>query len=782
MKLSNHNRLKNLSYIFVRNVFLLTNLVIAFVVVLLFIFDDTQASIFLGLILVINISLGLTQDIRAWLALESLELLTAPRIIRIKNDSIEESILIEAIHKGDLLKLMTGDQVPCDGILLHTQTLELNEGLMTGESASLPRGDGDHVLAGSIITAGFGTMRTETIFHESRIARMTAGIKNYAVNQSPLQKSVDKAIQYSGYVLILLIIFVIGRGFLMATPDLVIIRNIGALASMVVPQGLTFAITLLFAYGAAQLYQKNVLLQEVNATEKLGRIRNLCMDKTGTLSENQLVVESVQFPQGVPPETAQEYVTAYLSGLGNATETVIAIQQYLDQTFSGKIIEALPFSSWRKYGAVHFEREDGHQDTVVAGAIEYLLPSLTEESDRAWLQDLLITERYQAKRMLCFARTQEKSIPHDIAQSKLSLLAVFIFHHQLRPGIHETIDFFQQRGVHIRIISGDSPQTVQAVAKEAGVRDCGHIIVGSDLEQWTVDDYRSQTKKYTIFARIVPEQKEKIIEALKIDGFTAMVGDGANDALAIKKADLGIAMFDGAPATRQLASIVLTNNSFAALPGGVELADSIIKNAEIFASIFFDMAFAGFFLFIGVSILGYPLPLTPLNITLINYFTVGFPGLLVSYWTLRPSEKTTPSETTHLLVKILPFVISSALLQALAMSAVFMASEAALKTTASNFLVVLTAITTGFIFFLFTPAVYRGTLLASQIKALWALAVFECAFLILMLQIPFCLRFFEIDLPMLSPHTFLPFIGVIILYTLSQYILTRRFSQQKSAG
>jgi cation-transporting ATPase E len=778
MNTSTHNKLKSLSYIFARNVFLLTNWIIAAVVALLFVFGDTQAGIFLGFILFINITLGLAQDIRAWLALENLELLTAPRIIRIASDGKEESVLTEEIKKGDLLKLTTGDQVPCDGILTQTQTLELNEGLITGESASLPRNTNDHILAGSIITAGNGTLRTETVFYESRIARMTEGIRNYSANQSPIQKSVDKVIQYSGYVLIGMIGFVVIRGLLTNTSDIIIVKNIGALASMIVPQGLAFAITLLFAYGAAHLYQRNVLLQEVNATEKLGRIRNLCMDKTGTLSENKLVVENITLPLGMTQEEARDLVSAYLTGLGDATETITAIRHYLKQTFSGKILETLPFSSWRRYGAVRLERTNGHQTVVIAGATNRLLPLLSQETERVWLQNLLETEAQQGKRLLCFARAQTNTILQDVSQAKLSVVAVLIFHHKLRPGIQKAIDFFQQRDVRIRIISGDGSETVQAVAKASGVQNCDRVIIGSALEHWTPDDYKRKAKNYTIFARIVPEQKEKIIEALKSDGFTAMVGDGANDALAIKKADLGIAMFEGAPATRQLASIVLTNNSFSALPGGVELADSIIKNAEIFASIFFDMAIAGFFLFIMVSMLGYPLPITPLNITLINYFTVGFPGLLVSYWTIRPAEKVAGAKTTHFLQRILPFVVSSALLQAFAMAAIFMMSSETLKEAPSNFPVVLTAITTGFIFFLFVPGVYRGKLLKSQIKALWALTLFQCVFLVFILQIPFFLRFFEITLYRVSLQTVMLFLISIVIYTLLQYLLTRQFSQK----
>lgn len=775
MQSSTHRKIQNFSYIVVRNVLPLTNWVIAAVVGMLFFFQDTQAGIFLGAVLCINITLGLAQDIRAWIALENLELLMAPRITRLSLDNTETSILTEEIQKGDLLKIKTGDQIPCDGTLIETKTFEVNEGLITGESSSLPKPVGSLVLAGSIVTAGTALLRAETVFHESRIARMTEGIKSYAINQSPIQESVGEVIRYSGYILVLMILFVIGRGLLMHTPQLIVVKNIGALASMIVPQGLSFAITLLFAYGAAHLYRKHILLQEVNATEKLGRIHNLCMDKTGTLSENRLVVEEMLLAKGIDLNDAQNAITAYVSGLGDATESVTAIGQFLSHTFIGTIRGAIPFSSWRQYGAVRFEDTEGSQPVVVAGALDRILPHLAQDSDRLWLQHILSSDTYKSKRLLCFAINKHSELPLDLEHTSLSLVAVFVFHHQMRPGVREAIDFFQQRGVHIRIISGDHPETVRAVALEAGVKNCDRSMTGSDMDHWSSDEKELERRiqDTTIFARIVPEQKELIIEILKRDGFTAMVGDGANDALAIKKADLGIAMFEGAPATRQLASIVLTHNSFTDLPKGVELADSIIKNAEIFAAIFFDMAFAGFFFFITISSLGYPFPLTPLNITLINYFTVGLPGLLVSYWTIRPSEKTAPASTKKLLRSVLPFVIGSALLQSFAMSAVFTLQPETTSNIPSNFLVVLTAIITGFVFFLLSPLVYRHTILPEHTKALQLLTIFEGILFIALLQIPFCLRFFEIDPSEVSLDTIIPFLGIIGIYMLLQYAFSR---------
>lgn len=736
---------QDLSYIIRRNVLLLTNGVIAVVVVLLLVFGDVQAGIFLGVVLCVNMLLGLGQDLRAWYALKKLQLLTAPRVIRLLADGKEESVLTEDIEKGDTLKLKTGDEVPCDGILIRAQSLELSESLLTGEAASFARQSGARILGGSIVTAGTGIFETETVFRESRIARMTEGLKSYSVSESPIQKAVNQVIQYAGYLLIAAIIFVLVRGSFAHESQLTVVKNIGALASALVPQGLAFAMTLLFAYGAAHLYRRNVLLQEVNATEKLGRIKNLCMDKTGTLTENAPTVESVAVPPGVVAEDALAMTLTYIEGSGDVSQTMLALKKYSQgSALPGSIVAVRAFSSWRSYGALEWRQSTGETVVLVAGAPEFLSLHFSLAADREWFTRVEATAVNEGKRIFCLAQAHTDHLPDDMSTVGLRPLAVFTLSSQLRPGIIEAITFFQERGVHIRIISGDHPETVRTVATLAGVKHCDQLITGKEMTHWTDEDFLVRAKEYSLFARTLPEQKEKIIVALKRNGFTAMVGDGANDALAIKKADLGIAMFEGAPATRKLASVVLMNNSFTALPPGVELAESIIKNAEIFASLFFAASLTSLLLFLGVSGLGYPFPLTPLNVTLINYFTVGFPGILLSYWTIRPTVKMSRLNNEPFLRRVAPFVLLSALLQAVVLMMVFITSPEDMKLAPSNLWVVIASAFFGYLYFLFAPAVYRGTLLFSQRRDLLVLSIIEVFFCGVMLLTPFLQRFFEI--------------------------------------
>jgi len=775
-----HLKLHELGFIVFRNVFLFTNGIIGAVVVLLFIFGDRRAGLFLGIVSAVNIGLGLFQDMRAWIALQNLQLLTAPRVLRIRDDGSEELLLIEDVRKNDRIKLNVGDQVPCDSTLLEARSLEINEGLITGESNSVLRSAGDRVLAGSIVTSGSGVIRTETIFRESRIARMTDGVKKYSVSTSPMQESMNRVILLATYILVAVLVFVFLRGVMVREPLIRMVKNIGALTSMIMPTGVIFAATLFFAYGAAHLFRRQVLLQEVNATEKLGRIRNLCMDKTGTLTDTILTVEDACVPPAGNAERAKEYAAAYIKGTGDTSQTMRAVKASIACDYTGEIIGTLAFSSWRKYGAVCIKGSQGER-TVLMGAPDIFLPHVLDDVEKKWLQSFLDGHAREGKRIICVAYAHGKVMPHDLSGVSLAVAGIFVFRKNLREGIRATVDFFQERGVRIRIISGDHPDTVRVVAALAGVRDTDKVITGGELESWGEADFLERVKEYAIFARIKPEQKEKIIEGFQEDGFTAMVGDGANDALAIKKADLGIAMFDGAPATRQLASVVLMNNSFAALPGGVELADSIIRNLEIFASIFLNLSLAGFFLFVIVSILGYTYPLTPLNVTLINYFTIGLPGILISYWAIRPWGKVRPASVKPFLGRIMPFVVSSAVVQAAGVGVVFVLSPAYLKTAESNTLVILAYILFGFVFFICTPAVYRGSTTAMQKVQFLALGILEILLGWFVLKTPFLTDFFSVTPVRLSSRNVLELCSVFFVVMCAEYLLARRFVSARSA-
>lgn len=772
------SKIHDIFYIFLRNLLVLTNGILFGVVALLFVFGDTREAIFLGVITVINITLGTIHNIRAWKALQELQLLTSPHITRIGKNGVEESVLTETIQKGDTIKLKIGDQVPCDSTLTEAFNFEINKGLITGESDSIACKTGEQILAGSIVTSGSGITTIDTAFYESRIARMTGGIKEYLSNASPIQQSVDIISTYSTYALIATLIFVVTRGLLLHEPNLSIVLQAGTMASMLVPQGIAFTVTLFFAFGAANLFKKNVLLQEINATEKLGRIKNLCMDKTGTLTENILSVKEIMMLDGQTKKNALRLSAAYIEATGDSSQTIEAIKKFIGTDFVTEHTKSntpvLPFSSWRQYGAA--EVKDNDSTTIIfAGPPQIFLPYIKNKEEEEKFESLLLSHTDMSERVLCFMKSKSGTQLDNLTETDLSVVGVFIFYNVLREGIRDSIEFFQKRGVHIRIISGDNPETTRAVAFAAGIHDSEKVITGEEMKDWSTEDFKKKTNLYAIFAGVLPEQKKQIVEAFKKDGFTAMIGDGANDALAIKTADLGIAMLDGVPAVRQLASVVLTTNSFTALPGGVKLADNIIRYTEMFTSMFLNQTITGLFFFITVSLFNYDYPFTPFNLTLINYFTIGIPGILISYWIIWPRGDVAPADTRPFLKRVVPFATVSALFQTAGLTLLFGLFVKYFSIAVPNTLIVIAFSFISFFFFLFALKVYQGVIDKAQIVQIICLGIFELLLLYIIFHISIIMLFFNIAMTNITITNVLWILAILLPFCIAQYVTAKHF-------
>ncbi|HTE48749.1 MAG TPA: HAD-IC family P-type ATPase [Candidatus Paceibacterota bacterium] len=378
--------LPSLGPIIFRNVFLLVNVVIFSVVVLLFIFNSPQAALFLGIVFFLNTTIVIVEDIRARVLLEKLQMLTALRVLRINRDKTETSILAEEIIKGDLIKLKLGDQTPSEGILVSTDNLEISEALVTGESDSLSKREGEKIIAGAIVTSGSGVIEAEGLFKDSRLSMIAGEVKKYAASPSSIQRAINTVIKYSGYILVAVLLFVVARGIFSHASRLEIVTNSGALASTIVPQGLVVVITLLFAIGAASYGKRGVLFQEINATEKLGRIKNLCIDKTGTLTDNILVVEEMRIVENISEADAYAFTHSYILGSGDSSQTFLAIKKYLEENIKsgGKKVEitgALSFSSWRGYGAVEVQEGD-EAHTIFVGAPDIFISKISNPEEK----------------------------------------------------------------------------------------------------------------------------------------------------------------------------------------------------------------------------------------------------------------------------------------------------------------------------------------------------------------------------------------------------------------
>ena len=396
--------------IVLRNVFVLVNIVIGAVVVLLFIFGGKEAALFLGIVFFLNTIIAIIQDVHARVLLERLQMLTALKVTRLNKDGTQALVLAEEIAKGDLVQLKLGDQTPCDGKLISTDNLEISEALVTGESDSFSKKDGDEIMAGAVVTSGYGIMEAKGFFKDSRLSVIAEEVKKYAANPSSIQSAINTVIKYSGYILLVVLIYVVGRGMLLHLPELQIVTNVGALASTLIPQGLVVVITLLFAIGAASYARKDVLFQEINATEKLGRIKNLCIDKTGTLTDNMLVVDDIYLFGSLSDSDVRPLFNSYFDNSKDSSQTILAVKTYLKKNGRNdfkngniKTTGVFPFSSWRRYGAIEVVVENASQ-TIFAGAPDVFSSVVLNPEEKKWLQDITEENTKAGNRVLCITR------------------------------------------------------------------------------------------------------------------------------------------------------------------------------------------------------------------------------------------------------------------------------------------------------------------------------------------------------------------------------------------
>ena len=693
---------KNLRPVVIGNAVTLVNAIFLVASGLLLVFKEAREGLFLGSVLVLNVVIGIVQDLRAKVALEKLQILAAPRIIRAEPNGEKRRITLEQIKKDDILQIDIGDHVPADGLIVESGGIEANEALITGESNYIKKKTGDQILAGSIVMSGFGSMRVEALPQDSYLMRMTEKIKKYKPDPSPIQKNLNAFIKYMSYLLLFVIAYVVAHGI--QTNDAVVsmVRDIGALTGTLVPQGLVLSITVFFTYGAIRMLKDDVLMQEINATEKLGRIRNLCIDKTGTLTERKPVLEEVVVYNGCDSVAIGQMLAGYIFANRDTSEMATALRVRAAISFSGAVEASLPFSSERKYG-IAWLRFGGAPVAVVLGAPDILMRHFSSGDGNDILKEHVETYAAAAKRLILLATTAGLPAGSLLDGNSLRPEALFVLRDPLRPGTEKIIDFFQKRDVRIRVISGDGPRTVQAVALQAGMKYADMVATGPEMESWDDIEYEERVPAFHLFARVKPAQKEKIIKLLKKSGYTAMVGDGANDALAIKKADLGVAMFDGAEATRQIAQVVLMNNSFSALPKGVALAEAVILNIELVASVFLNKVVIGLVLFLALAIMGYTYPLSPSNMTVINYFTIWLP---MFYWTFFPIPSEGFNPKSRFMGKILLFSVVNGIIMALAATSVFVLEPVGARYAYSNFPVMISLIALGYWYFILAPLNY----------------------------------------------------------------------------
>lgn len=619
----------------------LSPIVIAILILasILLILNEPRDAWFISVVIVINTLLAVVQEIRAQRALKKLELMSAPHARRIKNDGSMEEVMFDALMVGDTIQLQLGDEVPADGEIITSAGLEADESILTGESGPIDKPQKSTVYAASAVIAGSATVRVTAVGPNTKVGTMTATLKRYVPHLTPLQKAISHAITRLTYGALILATLIFVVYFLSGENAVKIFKTITSAAVTVVPEGLLLASSLLLAFGSIRLAQAKVLPQKLAAIEAMALLNVLCVDKTGTLTSDIIAFDKFElFDKSLTNIAELAGIATKETSSGNATGNAIiaglpVIGQY-------KILQTLAFSSARKMSGVKVNYKN--QDySIILGAPEFLAKLAPLSSEQKQQVELLAK---QGKRVLLVATFDDTKVAlKDLAAASGKAVGLIVLSNELREGVEKTVGYLQKNSVSLRVISGDNPDTVQYVAYRAGIVNNHKVLTGAELEKIKDKDWDKTVADTIVFARVLPEQKERLIETFKRLGyFTGMVGDGVNDALALKKADLGVAMYAGAAATRRVADIVLLNNSFNSLPLGMRLGNRIMQAIEIIATLFFHKIIYGVVLLLSTLSLNILYPFEPRHITFMNIFLVTMPTLMWTLFSPRPRHRLSP--------------------------------------------------------------------------------------------------------------------------------------------
>jgi len=649
------------------NVFTLFNAIVGACFLVLLLLGRWQDALF-GLAAFGNAIIGCWQEFRAKAALDRLALLNAPRA-RVRRDAQDVEIAPAEVVRGDVLVLRAGDQVTADAVVLEHRALQIDESMLTGESDAVDKQDGDEALSGSIVVAGEGLARAVRVGADSYANRFAAEAKRFSLVASELRTSIDRVLKWVGWgigpigLLVLNAQIMVAGGWVTAwrtgTWTQAIVNTISALTAMI-PLGLVLMTSIAFAVGAARLASRQVLVNELPAVEGLARVDVICLDKTGTLTEGELAYRDLVLLD--PAAGAWQDALSWFGDAPDANATARCLREPYPVERPRDAAVYISFSSARKWSALSFA--DAGAETWVLGAPEMVLGDAATDTGTE-VGEAVTRLAAEGLRTLVLARsTDPYSTSAQAAESLptgLTPVAVITFSEKVRPDAAQTLAYFRAQGVGVRVISGDNPRTVAAIARQLGL-DAGE---GYDARRLPDDDVElgAVLDAHTVFGRVTPEQKKRMVLALQARGHTvAMTGDGVNDALAIKTADIGIAMNSGSPATKAVARLVLLDGQFSHLPDVVAEGRQVIANIERVSMLFLTKTVYATTLAVLFGVMVLEFPFLPRQLSITDGLTIGIPAFFLA---LMPN---TSRYVPGFLRRSLTFAIPAGLLIALALT------------------------------------------------------------------------------------------------------------------
>ena len=612
--------------------------------IVLFVIREPRDALF-GIVVVTNAAIGIVQELRAKRTLDRLELVTAPRARVVRNGKVE-TIQVEDIVRDDVVEIRPGDQLAVDGTVLKAGGLEIDESLLTGESDTVHKEPGDECLSGSFVAAGVGRYRATAVGGDAYAVRLALEAKRFTLVKSELRDGINWIIAGVSWAIPPVIALLVWGQMRADETFNEALRGAVAGAVGMIPQGLVLLTSLAFAVGVIRLGRRQVLVKELPAIEGLARVDTICFDKTGTLTEGKLVVQEVVELGETDPAPA---LAALAGAEPNPNATLAAIAASYQTPPGWTAGQGVPFSSARKWSGTSFA---GH-GTWVLGAPDVVMSgsgALTADAER----------RASGGRRVLVLATTDRSFPAEGLPEDLRAVALLMLGDRIRADAAQTLRYFAEQGVSAKVISGDHPTTVAAIAREAGVVSSHEVVDARSLPE----DPRALAdimERATVFGRVSPHQKRAMVGALQSRGHVvAMTGDGVNDVLALKDSDIGIAIGAGAPASRAVAQLVLIDGRFDTLPGVVGEGRRVISNIERVANLFVTKTVYAIALAVAIGVVALPFPFLPRHLTLVGAVTIGIPAFFLA---LAPSSRRARSGFVG---RVLKFAIPTGLAAAVA--------------------------------------------------------------------------------------------------------------------
>ena len=610
---------RTVASILVSNIITRFNLLLGLLLAAILVIGPIQDALF-GLVLIVNTPIGIVQELRAKRTLDRLSVLTTPKA-RVIRDHMAQEIPVAELVVGDVIEVRIGDQVPIDGDVIRASGLEIDESLVTGESAPSAKDEDDEVLSGSFVVAGTGLIRSRRVGLGAYGNALAAEARRFVPVRSEVRQGINRFL-----LIIAILIGPFGAALIVSqikandSPVEAVRASVAGLVTMI-PEGLVLLTSVVFAIAAVRFAQRGVIAQELASVEMLARADVICLDKTGTLTDGHMTVERV-IPLGGDERSSAAALGALAAADPHPNATLTAIVDAVPAPPDWTPTATIPFSSVRKWSASTF---DGHGSWVL-GAPDVLTPAAGGSVVDLRAGDLAA----DGARVVMLGRVG--ALPSvDETMPVVEPRALVVLRERLRPDASRVIAYYREQGVTIKVISGDHPATVAALAVAVGMPDAVHPLAGPSLPSDPAE-LSVVAEGSSVFGRVSPQQKRDLVRALQARGHVvAMTGDGVNDVLALKAADVGVAMGSGSSAARAVAQLTLVNDSFASVPFAIREGRRVIANLERVAAFFLTKTVYAMVLAGAVALRTTPFPLLPRQLSLIGLLAIGVPAFALSF-------------------------------------------------------------------------------------------------------------------------------------------------------